>query len=1086
MDAYFQKIEGREYPAKLKYQFTNQKIITFTVPKEYLESHASSLQQFKDNNAPQMIYLSFLQFIIASLNNQRLGSNNNDTRFSVSNIHDQRAVLLDGQSPSVSLPKYCIIIEYLCKDNKGMPLYTTEMPTESTLNEIFANDNFAGIRYFFIIFDPKLDPMAAFDAQIERNKNYLMIEHIRTKYNKKLNDAVNIVYKANQQKNKSRLQNAINSESADDGSNNNNSGGGDGNDFTPENTDRIRNTTVRVGNDVINMREVIDNIQIKDKNQFYRSICDYKKLALPISLLLDNAKIYEKNELNSLDYNLKERCPIKNELQICNWNNISHANSRFFVDRDAEPDPDPNVISVTYNDVQANMSNYLRTQNGITTFEMPLKLVAWIYMPDSASVPNLMKEVFPFKSYSPFHSLYKSYMKDFEQDLAEKRAKEAADEITEWQRKSTQKVKYSKMGQTPEDFKKQVESILMKRKFSKTETKRNDAISFSSDVVNLMNNVTVLRNKYDRDLNDVYKEKLANKIDGETTTFIRLATSNREDYNRLLEIKDNFNKDLNKMYEAENNARYKKALKLYQEEKLAEYVREVNPLTPDMTNSVKSMLHWVKKERLLRTYDKEGNYTISLCIPYFTKDCSLGRSNWMHAQDFLFYDSMLAFGVCHETFHRTALSSFYCFADPEKSQEHLGTKLKPMIANVGGPASSKSHITDSLKSMAIPQTILSMDGFTEKALATGNTENTNDVVYTMDEMTSVMTTNSNKMSPADQNIHRQIKSIISNGSITRAVCDFDENDKRYTKVIESLINMTLIGNKNQTNTGDDKSLETRTIEYISKAIDRRDKTTSEILSTIYSSATKRASDILVGIKFKITQFLMFDLLKLLGTHVMPVPVNIKIGKILFASMMSGLKHKFPHLANEIRTPIKNFIMMYILTCHSAIDLNFFSEISPFMYRQPGDKETICEEFSHEQVLKTAPALCISEDTAILELTFYIKHSVYNEFLYNSLIEFVQKVCHYKFIKEPESQQLKEKVKQLQGTTKYTEEQTKKFTQTVKESYFFDDADIEDPRKIYTKNDYYSEKEILSIKFWRRSKSIEIEEGGKLRKKKKYN
>jgi hypothetical protein len=174
-------MNGYEYPSRLKWDGIPDDFnyCCVTIPNSFFEPSASNLSQLKNETVVQRKYSELLFFLINCFNNPKIGKQSegsSDLYISLDESSYQKGILLDGEKSCSILPKYKIYLEYLTKDISELIPYDDNI---EGISKVFSEDNFCGIRFWFIFFDPEFDIHNAIKQGIYKNQECAIIKQLK-------------------------------------------------------------------------------------------------------------------------------------------------------------------------------------------------------------------------------------------------------------------------------------------------------------------------------------------------------------------------------------------------------------------------------------------------------------------------------------------------------------------------------------------------------------------------------------------------------------------------------------------------------------------------------------------------------------------------------------------------------------------------------------------------------------------------------------------------------------------------------------------------------------------------------------------
>ena len=971
------------YPCKIKWKQTERsKIMCITLPYKFFEPSATSLSQMKKNTDLQKFVMGYTQFIVHSLyeNAKKLGKQKDDFYINYENPIYSRNVSFTGdfEDDTTVQPKYSIAVEYLARDTMDLKKYSdleegeTEEEANKDLNEVFSDSNFAGIRIWVLLFDTELDPHQSFKRSVESNQKFAKKNFLVNVENVPKAIANKIVYGRGKRGGQRRSRNEDDLDASTDSN--------DSEDLERLNINSNDDSTYRYlyTNGTLDTRTACERQQIDNPKLYHRDFNTWKKLALASDIFrrAKNDDVYRNsNLLDDLNYNICEDDPDFNLLHISHWSDFRTQLWMLF-----EHDSYGNELNKSYvNMKQIEEDNYYSPSiDGLCdVFSFPFPQLVFMYRPEHCSVNDLFELTFAWKNISRFDSFYNEIRTNYElkNELESQKKREKLKEASRKKRETG--VEVNEYDQTPE------QSIIlnkirtMKYKFPGGNRDKNVNMGFPKCAIKDLAKSPSLISKY------LGSEIERNKVHI-GTSLSRLRDENKNKYDKLKQIS------------VMDQDAYKKALKIYKEEVISEFVKVFNTDDTENSDAVQIMLLWFEREEQIKIYDQYGGFYKTLCRNILTLDPKIGRYCSAIASSYIMLESLYPISNIHDSFLESANTVLYGYVDPNVAQEQLGTKAKPIDVNLGAPGTGKSYRFELLCDIMINDTLTRIDDMTERALMTGDNKKLMDTIFLVDEGHAIFQQDPAKMNSEQRNQYKTVKSIFTTQEHNLLACNYNNNtSKRKTDRIRSQMGITMLTNINLINTSAETSLIDRCSITVNRYVKRYDRNVVALIGSSPSDKTVKNRN-LFKLKNQIQQFLFCEICKMQKTYVQPVGVNIQIGKILFDSMRQQLISTYPCLDN-VRTTQQLYIKFYTRAILDAIDIYYFSEASPLMIHND-DGSIFFQEFSHKQVQEIMPALCLSEDSAIFLITGWIRKNIHREDTYDILSSFAQspEYCNYKF------------------------------------------------------------------------------------------
>ena len=1043
---------GYDYPSKLKWEELPEdaEYCCVTVPSNFFEPSACNLSQMKVGTYVERKYAELLLFLINCFNDASVGSKtggSSDMYFTFDEYSSQKGILMDGERSSSTLPKYKIYVEFLARDVGSLVMYDHE--NIEGLSKIFSEDNFCGIRFWFIFFDPEYNIHSAIKKGIYKNQESAIVKSLRKQKWSKA--GISKFLKLRREKDNEGMflaDMAKNLEPEDQGQS------------------KPRKATYN-GNMDVDWRAICEQVNIKSKDManYHRGINSYKRFGTLVDIVKGTFECSKLDKLDDKFYNIEDNNSSSNPLHVYHWGSFG-CGKQFIRRKINQPSNNENESEEYYeyfiSREQGTMGNYFveKQETDGFSFQFPFPNLTWSLRPEFCSLKQMLKRDFPWRNISRFDALYQEIITNHEKQLETMKLKMNQEKL-EKMKNDNKGVELTENGQTEDQERTMLKLNKMKEIFYSESMKNEENFELEDDLVDYIS-----KTNYILDENEIRNKKSLESSntqimkDNGTTIFEELGRRNRDKHKKLI-----YGREI-------CPERYPELMKLYLEETLADFVKIFKPETEGMQDSVKHILFWFENEtKIIRSNpDNKAKYK-SLALEYNTMDLSIGRNNYSFAADHLYLDALVPVANIHRNLFAALKSAYYVYIMPSKAKEDIGTSIKPAIFQLGAPGTSKSFLLELLKLVSIDGTIVSLDGFTDKALQTGDTKLT-DIIAIIDEMGSTFTQDPQKMQGDQLERYRNMKTYMTAGKHQRVVCRYEDNN-RETETIRTNISMSVIGCANSLHTGSDASLYDRGTIVISNPMKRVDKDTISLMCTTYSDTTRQNREVLFILKNRVIQYLFCEIGKMLGSLTMPIKVNIEIGKILKSNTVRLLSQIFVGLDKKIRSSQKLLVNMVSQAIMDAIDVCYFSEASPFMIRKTNGKIKYVE-FSHKQVQSIMPALCLSEDSAIREIISWLQNELYNDFAYKSLVYTAQKFCGFKFYKPKQSEDLHNFTQAYIKDNDYpsNKETYMKIKSIISKSMFIPDSEKEDYKE-YSNSRTDTVESIMKSKYYLRMRRQKI-------------
>ncbi len=939
------------------------------LPAKAFRESAENLSQMLTDDPIQRFVVSYVQFFIHALYGYAriLGTPTGDSYLNLTDPDAIDRLRFGGEGLSTP-PKYSIAVEYLVKNAMGLQPYSPDDVTD--INKIFNPAEFSGIRLWFLIFDDNLDIMEVIKNTLDENAKDA-VSRCYQKHGKSLNS-------------RDRPRDISSSEPTTQQDSEYQQGNQSATDQPPGTRPRGRprnNAPFQSG--AIDPRTAHRQTTISDPSEYFRAIRSFADFGRVVDFLRnDSICARSADALNSPNYPILSKDNLENQLHFLNWG-TSKAQQWLLLSEDG--DSRRSIVCR----MQTFTSNYIRgcDETQETWFEFPFPQLVFLYNPEECSLDQMFKRTLPWMNLKRFTNLYAEIKEEYVSTLAgpsESPAIVPAEtEQTQYSREHLEKIR---------NFEKRKQQCLGNN------PRHRNTIKYHSSTIEAIKKNSIL----------LPPRRLGSSEAATDTDSVEELLVDAASFNKIAELSQHNHRFIKMLDEIRIicPGRYPEAIALLMEELLPSFSRVCHSDVKGNSKGVKALLDWFQLESGIRISNNEGydeygealSFTRSLCHESPTFDPSIGPYGLCTPRKLLELELVGKMADAHCSILSLYKHAIYCYVNPQVAIKAIGTAAKSLVITFSGPGRGKSFEQEFLDSLLVRGTVAKLNSITNRSMETGGqgSNHLTDAVILMDEANNVLTQDPKNMDSKTLESYGLMKSIISAQETSLQVCHINKvTGGRRTLRIVTPLSLCILTSANQLNYGTDTALTSRSIVYLARPNPDRcdDKNLSSLAGSAASVYDKHNFDTF-ALKVRIEQYLFCMICKMLQTGTIPIGVNIEIGTILYGHVTKFLAGDYPILTSSVRTTHKLFINFYTQAILDAINICFFSEASPFKILSP-DGSFKYLPFSYEQLQQCMPALCLSEDSAILVITEWLA-LLHNRVLYQVCLKAAQEWGNWRF------------------------------------------------------------------------------------------